>query len=206
MKLEIETWNLKLKLEIETRNWNFKLKLDTETWNWNLALKLDIETWHWNLKLKLELETWYWNLKLKFCTFMRPSVFFFLVLWGNFLGSRSGSKTFLEPTNVDYQFLFWKYRPIFLFLIRPTFGPFCTFWALRFFWSVGAIFGVKVRFKNIFGTYMCIQSTLVLEVPPYLFVFASAIFGAFFALFWLFWLIFGVGVRSKNFLGPTWIN
>ena len=77
---------------------------------------------------------------------------FFFCHFGLFLGSGSGSKTFLEPTNVDYQFLFWKYSPIFLFLIRPNFGPFCTFWALRgyFFWPVGAIFGVKVRFKHIF--------------------------------------------------------
>ena len=38
-----------------------------------------------------------------------------LDLLGLFLGSRSGSKTFLELTNVDYQFLFWKYSHIFLF-------------------------------------------------------------------------------------------
>ena len=67
---------------------------------------------------------------------------------GLFLGSRSGSKTFLEPTNVDHQFLFWKYSPIFLFLIWPNFGPFCTFWAFRgyfilarwgYFWGRGQV-------------------------------------------------------------------
>ena len=31
------------------------------------------------------------------------------------LGVGSGPKTFLEPTNVDYQFLFLKCSPIFLF-------------------------------------------------------------------------------------------
>ena len=38
-----------------------------------------------------------------------------LDLLGLFLGSRSGSKTFLELTNVDYQILFWKYSHIYLF-------------------------------------------------------------------------------------------
>ena len=35
------------------------------------------------------------------------------------------------------------------------------------FW---AIFRVVVSFKYLFGTYLCRQSTLVLEVQPYLFV------------------------------------
>ena len=45
-------------------------------------------------------------------------------------------------------------------------GPFWTF-----FGPFGAIFGgllVRVRFKNIFGTYLCKQSSLVLEIQPYL--------------------------------------
>ena len=61
-----------------------------------------------------------------------------------------------------------------------------------------AIFGVGVRFKNIFGTYLCSQSTLALEVKPYLFAFTSAKFGAFFALFGPLGAIFGVEVRFKN--------
>ena len=74
-----------------------------------------------------------------FLHFLGPSGLFFGLL-GLFLGSRSGSKIFLEPTNVDYQFLFWKYSPIFLFFIRPNFGPFCTFWALRgYFWGWGQV-------------------------------------------------------------------
>ena len=72
----------------------------------------------------------------------------FLGPFGLFFGSGSGSKTFLELTNVDYQFVFWKYSHIFLFWIRPNFGPFRTFRALQ------AIFGVGVRFKNFFGTYL----------------------------------------------------
>ena len=62
-----------------------------------------------------------------------------------------------------------------------TFGAF-----LHFFGPLGAIFlpfgaycVVGVRFKNIFGTYLCRQPTLVLEILPYLFVFYSAKFGAF---------------------------
>ena len=60
---------------------------------------------------------------------------------GLFLGSRSGSKTFSEPTNVDYQFLFWKYSPIFLFFYSAKFWAFfCTFWALRgYFWGWGKV-------------------------------------------------------------------
>jgi len=89
-----------------------------------------------------------------FFTFSALRGYFFCLL-GLFLGSRSGSKMFLEPTNVGYQFLFWKYRPIFLFFIRPNFGPFCTFWAL---------FGVGVRFKDFFGTCLHRLTTFILEV------------------------------------------
>ena len=63
-----------------------------------------------------------WDL---FRTFLGPLGIFFPL--GLFLGLRSGSNTFLEPTNVDYQVLFWKYSPIFLFSIRPNFGPFWNF-------------------------------------------------------------------------------
>ena len=56
-----------------------------------------------------------------FCTF--------LILWGYlfghlglFLGSGPGSKIYLEPTYVHQQLWFWKYHPIFSFLIRPNLG------------------------------------------------------------------------------------
>ena len=78
----------------------------------------------------------------------------------------------------------------------PFFGPFGAV-----FWSFGAIFGVGVRFKNIFGAYLCSQSTLVLEVQPYLFAFTSAKFGAVFALFGPSGAVFGVGVSLKNIFG-----
>ena len=65
----------------------------------------------------------------------------------------------------------------------------------------GAIFGVGVRFKNIFGTYLCSLSILVLELQPYIFAFTLAKFEAFFALFGPFGAIFGVGVRFKNIFG-----
>ena len=68
---------------------------------------------------------------------------------------------------------------------------------MHFFWP----FGVGVRFKNIFETYLCSQSTLVLEVQPYLFAFTLAKFGAFFALFGPLGAIFGVEVRFKNIFG-----
>ena len=73
-------------------------------------------------------------------------------------------------------------------------GLFCAFSGLLglSFWPFGVIFWVKVWFKNIFGNYLCRQSTLVLEIQPSLFVFISAKFWAFFALFWLFGAIFRV--------------
>ena len=63
------------------------------------------------------------------------------------------------------------------------------------------MFGVGVRFKNIFGTYLCSQSTLVLEVQPYLFAFTSAKFWGFFALFGPLGAILGVEVRFKTLFG-----
>ena len=66
-----------------------------------------------------------WDL---FRTFLGPLGIFFPL--GLFLGLRSGSNTFLEPSNVDYQFWFWKYNPTFLFLTLPYFGPFCIFLGL----------------------------------------------------------------------------
>ena len=81
------------------------------------------------------------------CPYFGPLLHFFGPFWvifwsmGLFLGSRSGSKTFFELTNVDYQFLFWKYSPIFWFFIRPKVGPFfCIFWALQgYFWGWGQV-------------------------------------------------------------------
>ena len=47
-------------------------------------------------------------------TFFGPLVLF-LVPFGLFLGSGSDSKTFLDATIVDNQFLFWKFSPILMF-------------------------------------------------------------------------------------------
>ena len=112
------------------------------------------------------------------------------------LGLGSGSKAFLGPTYVENQLQLWNYSPIFLFLFWPQFGPlglfFLALWA--FFWGLGEV-------QNIFGTYICSKSTLVFEVQPYLFVFDSARFGAFFPRFWPVGTIFGVQVRFKNVFG-----
>ena len=126
----------------------------------------------------------------------------FLGLSGLFFGLGSDSKKLLLPTYIDNQLWFWKYSHIFLFSIWPHLGPF-----LHFFGSFRAIFlavwglcVVGVRFKNIFGTYLCRKSTLVLEIQPYLFVYNLAKFGAFFTFFGPFEAIFGVGVKfKKNF-------
>ena len=64
-------------------------------------------------------------------------------------------KYFLGHTNVDYKFWFWKYSPIFAFLILALFDP----WV--------AIFGLGVMFKILFRTFLCRQSTLVSELQSY---------------------------------------
>ena len=84
-----------------------------------------------------------------FCTF--------LILWGYlfghlglFLGSGPGSKIYLEPTYVHQQLWFWKYHPIFSFLIRPNLGPF-----LLFFGPLGLILGLRSGLKTFLGpTYI----------------------------------------------------
>ena len=146
---------------------------------------------------------------------LEPLLHFFLAFWGYlfvpsglFLGSGSGSKTFLGPTYVDNQLWFWKYSSIFLFLIRPNFGPLLHFFGLSglSFWPFRAIFGVGVWFKNIFGTNICRQSSLVLEIQLYLFVFDSVKFWSFFVLFGPFGTIFGLGSGSKTFLRLAYID
>ena len=54
----------------------------------------------------------------------------------------------------------------FCFLLSKLFGL-----ILHFFLPFGQFFGAGVRFKKIFGTYTCRQSTLFLKVYPYLCVF-----------------------------------
>ena len=73
----------------------------------------------------------------------------------------------------------------------------------------GGICGVWVRSQIFFGTYLCRQSTLVLEVKPYLFVFILTTFGASFSFFlvlqgYLFGplrLTLGSGSGSKKLFG-----
>ena len=87
----------------------------------------------------------------------------------------------------------------------PNLDPVCVAFG-AIFWSFGAIFGVGVRFKNIFGTYLCSQSTLVLEVQPYLFAFTLAKFWPFLPFLGLCGLFLGLRSGSKTFLGPTYIG
>ena len=81
-----------------------------------------------------------------------------LVLLGLFFGLGWGPKRFLTPINVDYQFWFWNYSPIFFFH-WAQFGVF-----LDLFGPFGAICGVGFRSKNFFGTYLHSLTAFVLEV------------------------------------------
>ena len=55
---------------------------------------------------------------------------YFLVLWAFFWGCDQVQKQFLELTYVVNQLWFWKYSPVFLVFIRPSFGPFLHFLCL----------------------------------------------------------------------------
>ena len=70
--------------------------------------------------------------------------------------------------------------PIFKSLIWQNFGLFALFRSL----------GFEVRFKNFVCTYICKQSTLVLEVQPYLFFLIHPHFGP---LLHFFWALFALG-------------
>ena len=84
--------------------------------------------------------------------FFGPFWVIFLVLWGYFWG-RGQVQKILEPTNVDFQVLFWKYSPIFLFLIQPNFGSFCHF--LPFLGLGGLLLGSGSGSKTFLGpTYI----------------------------------------------------
>ena len=85
---------------------------------------------------------------------------------------------------------------------------FAFFWALQGYllFTLWGYFWVQVRFKNIFGAYLCRQLSLVLDVQPDLFVFNSAKFGAILHFLGLSELFLGLGSGSKTFLGPTDID
>ena len=156
----------------------------------------------------LDNQFWFWKVSLIFSFLIWSNLgpfLNFLGLSGLFFGLGSDSKNLLLPTYIDNQLWFWKYSHIFLFSIWPHLGPFLHFFGPfgAIFWPFGAYCVVGVRFKNIFGTYLCRQSTLVLESQPHLFIFNLVIFGAFFTFLGLSRLFLGWRSGSKTFLEPT---
>ena len=110
---------------------------------------------------------------------------------GAILGLGLGLKRFLKPINVDYQFWFLNYNPVFCFH-SALFGAF-----LDLFGPFGAIFGVGVRSKNYFGTYLHSLTTFVLKVCG---------FYSSFILFWVAgWVAGGVGGWAVGWLGG-WLD
>ena len=87
--------------------------------------------------------------------FFGPFGFIFSPL-GLFLDQDQVQNTLLEPTNLDYQFWFWKCSPIFLFLIWPNLGPFLALLGPSglFYLPFMAIFWVEIRFKTNFGSLL----------------------------------------------------
>ena len=84
----------------------------------------------------------------------------FWALRSYFWGWGQVQKLLLGPTKIDNQLWFWKYSPIFLFIIFPHLGPLLHFFgALQFFFGslglfFGAIFGVGVKFKKHFWSLL----------------------------------------------------
>ena len=106
------------------------------------------------------------------CTFLGPSRSFFWSLRAIF-GSGSGSKICLEPTNIHYQFLFWKCSPIFLFLNMQNLWPFLHFLGpLGLFLGLGLGSGSKLFLEP---TYVD-NELWVWNYSPIFFVFNLATF------------------------------
>ena len=75
------------------------------------------------------------------------------------------------------------------------------------FWCLsGLFFGLQIGSKKNFGTYLFRQSTLVLEVQSYLFVYNSAKFWPFLHFLCLSGLFLGLGSDSQTLLLPTYID
>ena len=103
------------------------------------------------------------------------------------------------PTNTACQLLFWKYSPIFSFLIRPQ---------LVFLVLLGPdllFLGAGIKFQNFIEIYSYRLSNLVLEVQSYLLNYNFGPFWAFLAIFGPCLAIFGVRVKFKTFLKPSYI-
>ena len=118
------------------------------------------------------------------------------------LGFEMSSKVLLGPTYVDYQLCFRNYSLTFFKTILALHG---------YFWTFKAIFWVEDRFKNVFGTYYCRLSILVLEVKSYLF--NSDTIGAFLHFSGLFLglvsgpkTFWGLLTSSNNFYFGAWLD
>ena len=101
-----------------------------------------------------------------------------------------------------------EFQPIFFVLNSFPFGPFKpVFWTFELFWGAcRSYFWGWGQAKNIFATFSCRLSNLVLEVDPYLSFSNSATFWAFFALFGSSGAILGSELGSKTFLEATYID
>ena len=108
----------------------------------------------------------------------------------------------LAPSVLEFQPIFFCFELFpFRAFFKPVFGTFELFWGAcrSYFWGWG-------QAKNIFATFSCRLSNLVLEVDPYLSVSNSATFWAFFALFGPSGAILGLRLGSKTFLEATYID
>ena len=105
-------------------------------------------------------------------------------LSGRFSGLGSKSVTFWGPTNIHYHFWFGSKGLSFNFQFSLILGLFGPFWA---------IFGVGVRSKNYFGTYLHSLTTFVLEVC------------GFYSSFILFWVAGWLGGWVGGWVG-YWVG
>ena len=157
-------------------------------------------------------QLWFWKVSLIFSFLiwsnLGPFLNYFWAFRGYFLGWGQIQKNYCYLPKLTTNFGFGCTAISFCFQFGHIWGLFCTFLGPSglFFWPFGAYCVVGVRFKNIFGTYLCRKSTLVLEIQSYLFVYNLVEFGAFFTFLGLPRLFLWLRSSSTKFLRPTYIN
>ena len=103
-----------------------------------------------------------------------------------FLGLLIKLKNFYFLCSFNSNFCFW-----------PKFGSFWAFWG-----SNGLSLGVRVRFKNCFGSTRIVKKTFIFYCSfNYNFRFCLNFGVSFFYILEPYWAIFGVGLVSKNCYG-----
>ena len=134
-----------------------------------------------------------------------PVIGYFCPCWAlhqYILGVRVRFNNFFVTQLCRLSTLVLEVQPYLIVLICPHLEHFCPFQAFQGLFL--AWVGAQKGFRNL--SMQTINFSFGITALP--FFIHSAPFGAFWTLFgpfWALWSYFGVGVRSNNFLGPTFI-